>query len=64
MKILLLADHMENGGAETHIYELSRALFSMGHEVKIFSGDGRTARLLEGETELLTCGSSSKLSLI
>ena len=43
MKILLLADHMENGGAETHLYELSRLLFQTGHLVTIFSHGGKIA---------------------
>ncbi len=43
MKILLLADHMENGGAETHIYELSRFLFQKGHFVTILSHGGKIA---------------------
>ncbi len=43
MKILLLADRMENGGAETHIYELSRLLSLLGHSVTIFSHGGAIA---------------------
>ncbi|MBE6661837.1 MAG: glycosyltransferase [Ruminococcaceae bacterium] len=43
MKILLLADRMENGGAETHIYELSRLLFLSGHSVTVFSHGGAIA---------------------
>ena len=53
MKILMLADNMDVGGAETHIYELSRSLFSMGHEVKIFSAGGRTADMLGEWAELI-----------
>lgn len=49
MKILILADTMDIGGAETHVYELSRSLSSMGHRVKILSGGGRTADLLQAE---------------
>jgi len=49
MKILMLADKMDIGGAETHVYELSRSLFSMGHEVKIISDGGFTAELLKKE---------------
>ena len=45
MKILMLADTMDIGGAETHVYELSRSLSSMGHRIKILSGGGKTARL-------------------
>ena len=64
MKILILADTMDIGGVETHVYELSRALFSMGHRVKIFSDGGRTASLLKSEAELLECGCSNRLSLM
>ena len=46
MKILLLADHMENGGAETHIYELSRLLSQKGHFVTVLSFGGRVADAL------------------
>ncbi|MBO4980108.1 MAG: glycosyltransferase [Clostridia bacterium] len=49
MKILLLADHMENGGAETHIYELSRFLFQKGHSVTILSYGGKIADLLAAQ---------------
>ena len=41
MKILMLADRLDIGGAETHIYELSRSLFFAGHEVRVLSGGGR-----------------------
>lgn len=47
MKILMLTDSMDIGGAETHVYELSRSLSLMGHKVKIFSGGGKTAELLK-----------------
>ena len=43
MKILILADHMENGGAETHIYELSRLLSRKGNSVTVFSHGGKIA---------------------
>ena len=46
MKILLLADHMENGGAETHIYELSRFLSQKGHRVTVISFGGKVAEAL------------------
>lgn len=46
MKILMLADTMDIGGAETHILELSRSLSSVGHQIKILAGDGQTAALL------------------
>ena len=60
MKILMLADTMDIGGAETHIYELSHSLFSMGHQIKIFSRGGRIARRLGECAELIdssACGS-------
>ncbi len=47
MKILILADTLDVGGAETHIYELLRSLFSMGHEVFVYSGGGLTAKRIE-----------------
>ena len=47
MKILILADTLDIGGAETHIYELSRSLFSLGHEVFVYSGGGITAKRIE-----------------
>lgn len=47
MKILILADTLDIGGAETHIYELSRSLFSLGHEVFVYSGGGATADRIE-----------------
>jgi polysaccharide pyruvyl transferase CsaB len=43
MKILLVADHMNSGGAETHIFELSRLLYQMGHYVTILSYGGQIA---------------------
>ena len=46
MKILMLTDTMDIGGAETHLYELSRSLSFMGHKVKILSKGGLTAELL------------------
>lgn len=46
MKILLLADHMDSGGAETHIYELSRFLSQKGHSVIVFSQGGRIAEAM------------------
>lgn len=47
MKIFMLADGMNVGGAETHILELSRLFASRGHEVIVFSSGGVTARRLE-----------------
>lgn len=49
MKILLLADHMENGGAETHIYELSRFLSQKGHSVTVLSFGGSVADALANQ---------------
>lgn len=47
MKIFMLADGMNVGGAETHILELSRLFASCGHSVTVFSSGGITARRLE-----------------
>ncbi len=47
MNILILADSLAYGGAETHIYELSRSLFSLGHTVAVLSGGGETAKAIE-----------------
>ena len=49
MKILLLTAEMQNGGAETHVYELARALAGRGHTVEVASSGGRLARDLEKE---------------
>ena len=49
MKILMLTDRMEIGGAETHIAQLLRTLQAMGCEVALFSGGGRLADELEKE---------------
>ncbi len=46
MKILLLADHMNSGGAETHIFELSRFLSHLGHSVTVLSYGGQIAKEL------------------
>ena len=43
MKIFMLADTMDIGGAETHIWELSRLLIARGHQVTVLSGGGRLA---------------------
>ena len=63
MKILILTDKMDIGGAETHVYELSRSLSLQGHEVKIFSEGGRTAELLSGEVELIYSGGLNQFPL-
>lgn len=49
MKILLLADRMEMGGAETHIAQLARGLCAMGCEVSILSEGGALADALASE---------------
>ena len=49
MKILMLADNMNIGGAETHLFELSRLLASRGHEVTVASAGGVTADRLAAE---------------
>ena len=41
MKILLLIDSLDIGGAETHVEILAIELKSMGHEVVIASGGGK-----------------------
>ena len=48
MKILMLIDRMENGGAETHVEALAQALRDGGDRVEVFSAGGRIAdRLAE-----------------
>ena len=47
MKILMLTNGMEIGGAETHILELSTELIRMGHEVTVASSGGVYVRELE-----------------
>ncbi len=47
MKILMLTNGMEIGGAETHILELSTELTRMGHEVAVASSGGVYVRELE-----------------
>lgn len=43
MKILILTDRLDVGGAETHIAELALGLRRMGDEVDVLSAGGRTA---------------------
>lgn len=43
MKIVMLADTLHIGGAETHLFELSRLLASRGHRVTVLSSGGATA---------------------
>ena len=49
MKILLLTDRLDTGGAETHLVELARGLRLAGHEVAVLSGGGACADVLERE---------------
>lgn len=49
MKILMLTDRMEAGGAETHIAQLIRGLRRMGAEVWLLCGGGELANELEEE---------------
>ena len=46
MKILLLTDKLDVGGAETHILSLASELCSAGHSVTAISSGGRTAKEL------------------
>ena len=46
LKILLLTDRLEVGGAETHLAELASGLVRAGMEVEIISEGGETARRL------------------
>ncbi len=46
MKILMLTDSMDMGGAETHIRELALALVEKGHRVLLVNGGGRLADAL------------------
>lgn len=43
MKILMLIDRMESGGAETHVEALADALCADGDRVEVFSAGGRIA---------------------
>jgi polysaccharide pyruvyl transferase CsaB len=47
MRILILTDNMDMGGAETHILTLAKGLSARGHRVFIASGGGRTAEQLK-----------------
>ena len=47
MKILMLCDSMERGGAETHVFTLACALTKRGHRVDIVSGGGALAEEAE-----------------
>ena len=49
MKILMLTGKMDNGGAETHVYELARRLVRDGHGVTLVSSGGEYADRLASE---------------
>ncbi|MBQ2863370.1 MAG: glycosyltransferase [Clostridia bacterium] len=49
MKILMLSTRMGIGGAESHIYTLSRELVRLGHTVAVASSGGIYEKLLERE---------------
>ncbi|MBQ8174564.1 MAG: glycosyltransferase [Clostridia bacterium] len=49
MNILMLTDRLAIGGAETHIYELSRALRGAGHTVKLAAAEGAFSARLRRE---------------
>lgn len=49
MKILMLTDRLDVGGAETHIAELARGLKKQGAEIELLSAGGVTCDLLEAE---------------
>ncbi|MBQ9784478.1 MAG: glycosyltransferase [Clostridia bacterium] len=49
MKILMLTDRMDTGGAETHIAVLARGLREMGCHVTVLSAGGRLSAALEAE---------------
>ena len=47
MKILILTDRLEIGGAETHIAQLAQELAMRGEQVIVASSGGRIADRLE-----------------
>ena len=47
MKVLLLSGKMDNGGAETHIFDLAMGLRERGHSVTLISSGGSVAERLE-----------------
>ena len=67
MKILMLTDRMDCGGAETHIEALSQALSDRGHSVWVASSGGRIAQKLAAggiKHEGLALDSHNPLKLI
>ena len=46
MKILLLTDRLDVGGAETHLFSLATELCRAGHSVTVISSGGHTAKKL------------------
>ena len=66
MRILMLTNAMESGGAETHILSLVRVLCQRGHRVTVASSGGEMVRELErcGATHvILPLNSRSPFSL-
>ena len=49
MKVLLLTDRMDVGGAETHVAQLARGLSALGVGVALLSGGGRLSERLQEE---------------
>lgn len=47
MNLLLVAGKMDNGGAETHVFDLAMGLKERGHKVTLASSGGRIADRLE-----------------
>ena len=67
MKILILTDKLNLGGAETHIAQLSLALLKAGNEVVVASSGGSTADWLEKQGILhyrMPLGTHSPLKLL
>ena len=64
MKILMLCDSMDCGGAETHVLTLSSALVARGHEVYVVSRGGRLVKeLLRAGVKHLTLQFSARSPL-
>jgi len=55
MKILMLTDRMDAGGAETHIASLCASLSRAGEEVTLLSPRGRAADVLKKEGARVLC---------